>query len=112
VTAGADDLVVVDVPERRLFEARLGAEAVGFTQYQLRDDAIELLHTEVDPRFEGKGFGSRLARGVLADALSRGLKVIVRCPFISAYIRRHRTEYPDIDVVDPRGKASPKPAGA
>ena len=56
------------------------------------------LHTEVDPDFEGKGFGSKLAAAVLADVTGRELRVIVRCPFISAYVRRHRADYPGIEL--------------
>jgi predicted GNAT family acetyltransferase len=93
----AERLAVVDVPDRRRFEARLGATLVGFTQYEVRDTSIDLLHTEIDPDFEGKGFGSKLAAGVLADAIGRGLPVTVRCPFISAYVRRHPGDYPTMD---------------
>jgi hypothetical protein len=89
---------VIDVPERRMFEARLDGRPVGFTQYEVRGDAILLLHTEIDPDQEGKGLGGRLAKAVLTDATSRGLRVIARCPFISAYVRRHRADYPEIDL--------------
>lgn len=98
----APELTVVDVPNRRMFEARLGDRRVGFTQYQVTDQSIALLHTEIDPDFEGRGYGSKLAAAVLADARSRGIDVIVRCPFISVYVRRHRDEYPDLDVAPER----------
>ena len=89
---------IVDVPERRRFEARLGARLAGFSQYRQGDGTIELLHTEVDPDFEGKGFGSKLAAAVLADVTGRELRVVVLCPFISAYVRRHRADYPGIEL--------------
>src|SRR5215510_2802842 len=88
------EFAVVDVPEKRRFEARLGTAVIGFTQYGKRDDLIALLHTEIDPSVEGQGFGSRLAAGILADVVGRGLTVIVRCPFIASYVERHRDEYP------------------
>jgi hypothetical protein len=93
-----ETLEVVDVPERRRFEARLGSKLVGISQYELRDQVIALLHTEIDADQEGKGFGSQLARAVLADVRARGVSVIVRCPFLAAYVRRHQAEYPDIDL--------------
>jgi predicted GNAT family acetyltransferase/predicted small metal-binding protein len=96
--ASPDDLVVVDAPDRHRFEARLGSTLVGFTQYTIRLGVINILHTEIDPGYEGQGYGSRLATAVLAEARSRGLRPIVRCPFISAYVRRHRAEYPDVDL--------------
>jgi len=92
----SNELQIVDVPERRRFEARLGARLAGFSQYRQGDGTIELLHTEVDPDFEGQGFGSKLAAAVLADVVARGQRVIVLCPFISAYVRRHRADYPAI----------------
>jgi predicted GNAT family acetyltransferase len=94
------------VPDRHMYEARLGDRRVGFTQYQVTDQSIALLHTEIDPDFEGRGYGSKLAAGVLADARSRGVDVVVRCPFISVYVRRHRDEYPDLDVAEPTAKAA------
>ena len=99
-------LEVVDVPAKRLFEARLDGRPVGFTQYDVRGGAILLLHTEIDPDQEGKGLGSRLARAVLANAQARGLEIVVRCPFISAYVRRHRADYPDIDLERPIPRAA------
>jgi predicted GNAT family acetyltransferase len=89
---------VVDVPEQRRFEARLGSRTIGFTQYASRDDMIMLLHTEIDPSVEGQGFGSRLAAGILADVTSRPLSVVVRCPFIAAYVERHADQYPTVEV--------------
>ena len=94
----SDALEVVDVPERSRFEARLGSELVGISQYEIRDRVIALLHTEIDADQEGKGLGSQLARAVLADVRARDLSVIVRCPFLAAYVRRHQAEYPDIDL--------------
>ena len=96
--ADAAEFAVVDVPEKRRFEARLGSETIGFTQYGLRSDLIVLLHTEIDPSVEGRGFGSRLAAGILADVTTRPLSVIVRCPFIAAYVERHAEEYPSVEV--------------
>ena len=92
--------MVVDVPESRRFEARLGETSIGFTRYALREGSIQLLHTEIDPSVEGQGYGSQLAKGVLADATSRGLSVVVRCPFIAAYVRRHAAEYPGVEIAE------------
>jgi uncharacterized protein len=93
-----DALDVVDVPERSRFEARLGSQLIGISQYELRDQVIALLHTEIDVDQEGKGYGSQLARAILADVRARDVSVIVRCPFLAAFVRRHQAEYPDIDL--------------
>jgi predicted GNAT family acetyltransferase len=96
VTAPPDDLEIVDNPDESRYEARLGGRVVGISQYELGDRRITFLHTEVDPSVEGRGIGSRLARGVLADARARNLGVTALCPFIAAFLRRHHGEYDDL----------------
>jgi predicted GNAT family acetyltransferase len=91
------ELRVVDNPEARRYEAILGDRVVGFSDYRSATGRRIFIHTEVDPEFEGRGFGSRLAAGALEDVRARGLKASVHCPFISAYIKGHH-EFDDIVV--------------
>jgi len=91
------DIDVVDVPERHRFEARADGEMAGYIAYQHRTDAIELIHTEVKPAFEGKGVGSALVRQVLDGIKGRGSQMIPTCPFVTEYVRRH-PEYVDLVV--------------
>ncbi len=95
MTDVADQLRIVDNPERHRYEAVLDGRVVGISRYTLTDDVITFLHTEVDQTAEGKGLGSRLAAGALDDVRRRGLKVVARCPFIAAYIKRH-SDYADL----------------
>jgi predicted GNAT family acetyltransferase len=97
-TRPVEEIQVVDIADRRRYEARIGERVLGFVTYQLdpADGRITLVHTEVLPDAEGMGVGSRLARGALEDARARGLKVTVVCPFITAYLRRHPGEYEDL----------------
>jgi hypothetical protein len=97
-TRPVEEIQVVDIPDHKRYEARIGERVLGFVSYQLdpADDRITLVHTEVLPDAEGMGVGSRLARGALDDARARGLKVTVVCPFITAYLRRHPGEYEDL----------------
>jgi predicted GNAT family acetyltransferase len=90
-----DEIRIVDNPAEKRYEARLGDRVVGVSEYELDGDRLIFVHTEVDPTLEGKGVGGRLAAGALDDARARGLAVIAECPFISAYLKRHR-EYADI----------------
>ena len=91
-----DRLVITDNPELSRFEGRLDDRRVAISEYELsRPGVITFLHTEVDPEFEGQGLGSVLASTVLDQVRARGLRVVARCPFIAAYIRRHR-EYADL----------------
>ena len=95
MTDVADEVRIVDNPTNHRYEARLGDRIVGVSQYRLADDRIVFVHTEVDPSVEGRGIGSELARGALDDVRRRGLKLGVECPFIGAWLRRHR-EYADL----------------
>ena len=83
------DLRIVDVPDEQRYEARIDELVVGFSTYRRTGDRILFQHTEVDPAFEGRGLGGRLAAGVVDDALARRLHVIIGCPFIGAYLKRH-----------------------
>jgi uncharacterized protein len=57
--------------------------------YRLQGDLIAFNHTEVPPALEGKGVGSRLIAGALADVRERGLKVLPHCSFVKHYIEQH-----------------------
>jgi predicted GNAT family acetyltransferase len=91
----AGDVRVVDNPAERRYEAQLDGRVVGFSEYNLAGDRIVFLHTEVDPSVKGLGIGSRLAAGELDDVRARGLKVVAKCPFIAAWLRRH-PDYQDL----------------
>ena len=85
----SDELTVTDDAERRRYEVRVGSELAGFVDYHAQPGLITVLHTEVDPAFEGQGVGSRLVEGMLDDIRARGLRVLPICPFVRAYVRRH-----------------------
>ena len=89
-------VTVRDNPDRQRYEAFLGDELAGFSEYRLREGRITFTHTEVDDAYEGEGIGSRLASAVLDAARDAGLDVYPACPFIAEYIRRHPDRYLDL----------------
>jgi predicted GNAT family acetyltransferase len=92
----SDDRVMVsEVAEGGRFEAHVGDEPAGLITYRIAGGRMVLPHTEVEPRFEGRGVGSRLAVAALDAARARGLSVVPACPFVRAYIDRH-PEYGDL----------------
>ena len=89
-------MTVRDNPAELRYEIEEDGEVRGFIRYRRHGDAaITLVHTDVDPKWEGHGVGSALVRGTLDDLRSRGLRVRALCPFVAAYIERH-PEYDDI----------------
>jgi uncharacterized protein len=85
---------VVHDPAARHFEVRADA-GVAMLTYVQRGDVLDLMHTRVPPELEGQGYGAALAKAALDYARANGLKVIPTCPFVHAYLRRHK-EYADL----------------
>ncbi len=96
-TIATDDLVVEDNPQESRYEARLGDRIVGIAEYELPDDQgpIVFVHTEVLGDVEGQGVGGRLVRTALDDVRARGLRMVIDCPFISSWVKRHH-DYDDL----------------
>src|SRR5918994_3762857 len=88
---------VVDAADRDRYEIRLAGQLAGFAQYVRRGGRTFLVHTEIDPSFEGKGLGSKLAAGALAAEREAGTKVVPLCPFVRSYIDRHPDEMDNVD---------------
>ncbi len=79
---------VRDNPARSRYE--LEAEnTLAIADYHIASGVMTVLHTEVDPKLQGKGVGAALVKGVLDDIRARGLKVVPACSFVAAYIHRH-----------------------
>jgi NAD+ kinase len=91
----AGEARVVDNFEERRYEILLGGETVGTLEYRRRGAYIELLDTEIEQTFAGRGLAGRLATAALEDARSRALPVKVTCPFVTGYVERH-PEYADL----------------
>ena len=88
----SQEVAVQDNTDASQFELTLEGSPAGFLTYELRPGAIGLLHTEIDPAFEGRGLGTALIRAALDSARERGLKVLPYCPFVKAYLAKHPEE--------------------
>ncbi len=91
----AAQITVADNTDQKRYEIRSDGELAGFLTYRLHSELIELVHTEIDEEFEGRGLGSQLISFALDDARERGLAVLPFCPFVNDYIKRHR-QYVDL----------------
>jgi len=87
----------IEVVERReagRFELDFpGGQA--FAIYRSDGDRIVVTHTEVPPAFNGRGLGSQLAEGIFKIARASGRRVVPRCSFVGAWVRRH-PDYRDV----------------
>jgi predicted GNAT family acetyltransferase len=85
---------VCDNAEEHRFELMVeGQRAEAY--YEFAGKVITFTHTDVPLVLSGRGVGSRLIKGALDAARARGLKVRATCPFVSAYLGKHK-EYGDI----------------
>ncbi|MDR2912426.1 MAG: N-acetyltransferase [Alistipes sp.] len=62
---------------------------VGYVEYSLRDGTIDILHTIVPPRMEGRGVGSALVKAAYDWGRTEGLRAAGSCRFADAWLRRH-----------------------
>jgi uncharacterized protein len=86
----AAQITILDDPDEARYEIRSDGELAGFVTYRSHPGLIELVHTEIDEEFEGRGLGSQLISFALDDARERGLAVLPFCPFVNDYMKRHR----------------------
>jgi NAD+ kinase len=91
------DAVIVDSFERSRYEVLLGGELAGTLEYIRHPEHIELLRTEIDQAFQGRGLAGRLAGGALAEIAARAGRVVVSCPYVDGYLERH-PEYASLVV--------------
>lgn len=74
------------------FETSLSNGEFAFVEYRWHNKELMLMHTLVPEGFEGRGIAGALAKYALEYAKANQLKIIVYCPYINAYLKRH-TEY-------------------
>jgi glutathione S-transferase len=70
------------------YELVRDGDVIGHATYRLEDGRVVVPYVEVEPRFEGLGYGSVLCAGLLANARPRGLEVVALCPFLAWYMER------------------------
>ena len=66
-----------------------------FVEYEREGDVLAINHTEVPPEMGGRGIAGKLVEAALRYAREEGLKVLPRCSYADAYMRRH-AEHADL----------------
>ncbi len=95
---------VVDSFEQQRYEIVLGGEIAGVLYYRRHSGGIELMHTEIEQIFAGRGLAGRLATAALTDARTRATPVTATCPFVTGYLERH-PEFHDLLASTPTSTA-------
>jgi uncharacterized protein len=73
-------------------------QTVGLAAVADRDNQRVFYHTEVEPRFEGRGLATILVDEALEATRADGKRVVPVCPMVAAFIKKH----PQFrDLVDP-----------
>ncbi len=89
---------VVHNQRRSRFEILVDDELAGFAHYDLSNGVARFDHTEVSPKFNGRGLGSTLITAAFDQVRAAGAwKVRAVCPFVVTFVKRH-PEYADIVV--------------
>lgn len=86
---------VTDNAARHRFEMEVEGWTA-FVAYRRGAGVIMLDHAEVPRQLEGRGIGGRLVRATLDAVRAEGSKVVPRCSFVAAFMRRHADEYGDM----------------
>ena len=79
---------------RRRYELDVD-DHMAFVEYDLQPGVITFVHTQVPRELGGRGVGSALARGALADVRRQRQKVVAHCSFIRTFMAKH-PEYDDL----------------
>lgn len=88
-------VVVANQRASHRYEVRSGNALAGFLDYRQSPGQLDLVHTEIDPAYEGQGLAAQLVRGALDDARATGHKVVPSCSYVAKFLQRH-PEYQDL----------------
>jgi predicted GNAT family acetyltransferase len=80
---------VRDNPAELRYELVENDALIGEIRYRREPGAVALVHTDVAPAYEGKGYATQLIEGAVRDLQSRGLKVVPVCPLVQDWIGKH-----------------------
>ncbi|MCH1865644.1 N-acetyltransferase [Nocardioides sp. CFH 31398] len=81
-------VVVQDVPDRSRYVVLADGRQAGLLTYDRGETQIDLLHTEVDDAYAGRGLAKALVTHALDAARRDGLAVVPSCPYVAEFLRR------------------------
>lgn len=81
-------LKIIDNAERLRFETPVNG-GLAFISYRWEHGRLALMHTEVPEEAQGKGIAKELSKFAFEQAKEQQRKVLIFCPYISAYLKRN-----------------------
>ena len=81
-------LAISNNTKKKQFENHFGGK-LSLLAYDIDGDTITFTHTEVPKEVSGSGIAGTLAETALRFAETSGYKVVARCPYVAAYIKKH-----------------------
>jgi predicted GNAT family acetyltransferase len=100
---------MIDITDTgRRYELSIDGQVVGRCFYRDAGPRRVFLHTEVEAENAGHGYATRLIEYALADCRSQGMRIVSRCPMVSAYLGKHN-DFDDL-IDTPAGVDEPAPA--
>ena len=91
-------LTIINNEQVQQFQVFVDGE-LAYLEYRLYKGDMALMHTEVPDKLSGKGIASALAEYALKYAREHKTPVMVYCPFVASWLKKH-PEYRD--VLDPK----------
>ncbi len=79
---------VTDNREASRFELVVDGQTA-VLMYERTPTSLVLVHTEVPPSLRGRHFADALAKAAIDAAHAERLQLVVVCPFVKAYLRKH-----------------------
>ncbi len=83
-----NNYLVTNNEKNQRFEIVVSGE-VAFLEYRFYKGDLALMHTTVPKKQEGKGIASSLAKFALEYAKEMQLKIMVYCPFVGKFLKKH-----------------------
>lgn len=82
------EIPLVKNAEKRHFEIAVEGH-IALIAYREHENIISLIHTEVEPKLEGKGAATAIIEKTLDYLETNNYKLVPLCPLVFAYIKRH-----------------------
>ena len=83
-----EPILITNNEKEQQFQVRVDGE-MAYLEYRFYKGDIALMHTEVPDGLGGRGIASALAEYAFRYARDHKMPVMVYCPFVGGYLKKH-----------------------